>query len=503
MRTRRLLGCIAFTSSSLLLHCADFQPASSAETDASAETDGATTMSSSGRGPSSSSGENPGCDAEAAACPPTADGVFVASRALDGDSGTEDGGRIGDGSRERPFATLSEALATSAPRIFVCKGTYSEALTLTGAVAIHGGYDCASWQVGGGVTLLTAPANTIPVRIEAGAGVVRLHDVSIHAADATGLASGPIGASSVAVLTAWSQDVALFRCTVSAGAGAAGGTGADGATPERPQASSGNRGRTCACEGGTSSTGGDGTRSGDASTAGSSLPAVAQPAVNGGSNATGGTPCTVGREGASATGSEEPAALETRTGSLNASGWIGVLAGSGGHGFPGQGGGGGGATSDPGGAGGCGGCGGTGGSGGGAGGSSLALVSANSSLRLHDTSLASGAGGNGGTGGKGGSGTMGGLGEDTSTANIGCGGGLGGEGSAGAGGNGGAAGLAVCVAYTGSPPQIDGAVVPAASSHPRCTTPTKSWQPGPGGAGSIPGHSGFDPAPTAVMVVGE
>jgi hypothetical protein len=56
---------------------------------------------------------------------------------------------VGRGSKETPYCSISTAIAElellDSPHLFVAHGTYSDALTLTSRVGIHGGYDPATW----------------------------------------------------------------------------------------------------------------------------------------------------------------------------------------------------------------------------------------------------------------------------------------------------------------------------------------------------------------------
>lgn len=84
-------------------------------------------------------------------------GVFV----------TPSGRADGDGSRFAPVATIAQGVALATPkllRVYVCAGTYAEAITMASGVSILGGYDCSNpnaWRRGGARSRV-APA-TIPV----------------------------------------------------------------------------------------------------------------------------------------------------------------------------------------------------------------------------------------------------------------------------------------------------------------------------------------------------
>lgn len=53
----------------------------------------------------------------------------------------------GDGTRDKPLSSISAAIdkaKASAKRVYVCKGTYNEAIVVANAVSVIGGFDCAT-----------------------------------------------------------------------------------------------------------------------------------------------------------------------------------------------------------------------------------------------------------------------------------------------------------------------------------------------------------------------
>lgn len=440
--------------------------------------------------PGCASGKDPKDDPN---CVSDGKGVFVKA----GASG-------GDGTRGKPFGTIGEGLAKAAGRaVFVCEGTYAEALELSGAVALYGGFDCATFAHAGKKSTLASP-KALAVTVKPGAAVV-LQDFVVRAADG----STP-GESSVAVFANAAQSVQIARSELTAGAGAAGAMGQAGAAGEAgdvgkaPVGNAGGDPGVRTCNDGTKSVGGAGgaVNAGPTfapGTDGTSTPAnymEANGAFTGaGGSAYDGNPATSGRAGKNGAPGSTLGAPADIDGTLDGAGWIASSGKAGGTGFPGQGGGGGGAggsdgSGGPGGGGGSGGCGGGSGAGGQGGGSSIAIVAFQSEVKLTDTKLVSGvpgAGGQGGTGGAGGGG--GGVGSVTGAT-----GGGGGNGAGGNGGGGGTGGSSFGVLYKGKAPMISGAAVtdaPTASYHTGAAVADNGGPPGdPGPAGKIGAHDG-------------
>lgn len=425
----------------------------------------------------------PGCDPNAdprdsPECVSNQVGLFV-----DGTNGID----TNAGTKDAPLKTIQAAVmkAASAPqrRVYVCAGTYPEAVTLTSAVSLYGGWACANWSYTG------APAKVAPIagaalRVDGVAGALTVEDLELD-----GPVGTPVARASVAAFVNASPSLTLKRVALRAGAGVVGGAGAAGSTGVPVSgdlngiAAAGNLGgqeKACACTTGGTSSGGKGGAGGvptDGDT-GKVAQATSTPATATGA---GGTvaECTAtgtsGRPGSLAPASTNGAGGGAAT--LDAMGWHGGDGTAGVSGVPGQGGGGGGGQTTGGGGGGaCGGCGGMGGGLGTAGGASIALAAVGSPVTLIACTLTAAGGGNGGNGAGGASGAAGGI--NGNGANGGCNGGKGGAGGAGGAGGGGTGGHSIGVLYVGTAPTLDGA-----------STVTTSAA-GAAGTGGAPGVNG-------------
>jgi hypothetical protein len=385
-------------------------------------------------------------------------GVFVSPAGDDED---------GDGSRARPFKTLSAGIVASRDRgrrVYACAdgGAFDETLDLgelESGLELYGGLACADFSYTGEKTVVTSTKRQALLEVKDVDGF-RAEDFAFVAGNAEAF-----GASSVGALVASSSGVEFRRVRLEAG------RGANGVNPTRPdvsfppasslsgRAAAGENGgdeRVCECPGGGISTGGAG---GDAET-------TAQAGEEGLPDWGGGLGglaevCDLERARGANAPALPPAPGAAAWGRLDTSGWTPEAGVSGARGEPGQGGGGGGAITtgtNPsvlagGGGGGCGGCGGVGGPGGGGGGGSIALAVFESSVDIERSELVAADGGNGGegrmgqlaqlTGGKGGSSV------------DGCAGGDGGLGASGAAGGGGAGGVSIGVLYLGERPALD------------------------------------------------
>ena len=482
-------------------------------------------------------------------------GVFVASAGGDAGAGSVGSGVAGsDGTAERPYASIGQALANLAgkSRVYVCNGVYAEQVSITAAVSVYGGLSCAAgsasrvWSYVGQSAQVTAPPAAYALFVTGvQQGSVTIEDMSFAAPDAT----GP-GTSSIAALIA-SSPVRLERVALSAGNGAEGAPGADGAqnpnyTGAAPTGGSqvsagppgsgvfnvtGGAGAVNNCTLFGMSAGGDGGLGcgSDGGTSGLGSPGTATPSA----------PVTMaGRDGlprgtilldagGAATLSDDPGADGVATdggvaapaqdyGALSAGGWVPSSGSDGSPSDPGQGGAG---ATDPnygqcgtstqsigGGGGGAGGCGGAGGNGGGGGGGSIALASVASNVTLTACSLNTADGGTGGAGGAGQDGQAGAQGGDTSFPSAHAAGASGGNGAGGSGGAGGTGGISVGVLASGSTIMMD---EPTAQNR-RLGAPGAGGAAGPGGghgsAGAlttgVDGNSGASgSAGTAVAVL--
>jgi hypothetical protein len=415
-------------------------------------------------------------------------GVFVAPKgpaSAAGDAGAPDAGA--DGSKDRPFATLGEALTQlgGRPRIFVCNGSYAEELSITTPVSVYGGLSCTpgpsgrTWAYVGATSTVSSPSprHVLSVSGVSGSGVT-IEDVSFTSASAT-----TAGGSSLAALVA-SSTVTLVRVTLTAGSGADGSPGADGSALPNYNglapaggdqsfvysngsyfAVAGGAGAVNQCTPYGMSAGGDGglgcATGGTGGSGGASPPAPTTPGRDGLSAVEtttddAGTLVVVpitdpGADGVAGEGGA-PAPAQSY-GVLTASGWAAAPGGDGAPGNPGQGGAG---ATDPrygncalgfslgGGGGGAGGCGGSGGKGGGGGGGSIALAAVGSTVTLTDCLLVAAAAGAGGRGGAGQDGQAGAAGGDRSVSlSLHAAGAAGGNGAGGSGGAGGAGGISV------------------------------------------------------------
>lgn len=427
-----------------------------------------------------------GCDPEAdprdsPACVADALGAFVAPTGGDID---------GDGTKERPFATIGRALASltssGKQRVYVCSAegvVYDEALRIAGTlggVRIYGGFGCGNWASGGAPARIAPHASgAVPLTIAEVTVPVVIEDVELVAPDG----AAP-GGSSVAAMVHDAIGATFVRTRFMAGRGADGATGAAGTAAAAPGARAavgasafysaplhhvvGGAATSCACADATSvgGRGGDGENASHTPMPGSDgTPARGSVTGTGagGQAGTGVLPtlCTAGaRGGDGADGTDGAGGV---AGSLASTGWIGAAGASGTSGTSAQGGGGGGGTEGPNGA----------GAGGGAGGASLGIAMLRASVTLESCDVVAGIGGRGGNGAAGANGQLGGAGGSaTGVDAVGCGGGAGGDGGSGGAGGGGAGGPSIAIAHAGCahPPLL------------RATT-TSHAAPGEGGAG--------------------
>ena len=413
-------------------------------------------------------------------------GVFVSQA---------DGGAP-DGSRAKPFATISAAVTAvrvGKKRIYVCAGpaAYNEQVALASAdngLQMFGAFTCANgWIADGNVKASVKGPASGALRMDTVANA-RLEGFQFESADA---ADGQ-GESSYGAFVKDSTNVVLSGVNIVVGKG---GKGANGASPpaQGNKATSGFPGLG-SCASTTEALGGNGglgtcapinVAGGRGGNAGSSA------APSGGSGVNGEPVALLGEPA-----SGEPGIGEAQTswtcatvglgnrgadglpGMIGPAGALGHLASTGlflpgdgitgGPGTSGKGGGGGGGSkvvatcTNPtklgasGGGGGAGGCGGEGGKPGGGGGASIALVSYNSKLTLRGVDLDARNGGQGGTGSAGQDGSMGGSGGPGGGKYDGgkaaCDGGDGGVGGKGGSGGGGTGGSSIGIAYTGTAP---------------------------------------------------
>ncbi len=393
----------------------------------------------------------------------------------------------GDGTKEKPFQKIGDALGKGA-KIDVCgAGPYIENVVIGASVQLAGGFDCATWTAATGVATTVSPASGIALKITAGS--VTVSDMTFTAKDG----QNP-GESSIAGFVANATSVTFHRVTLAAGKGVA------GKGPVPPTEYSGRApdgiGATATAAGGTQpnnacpaplakSVGAAG--GGTGADGGTGEPPLAQdpPGNNGAGGNTNGANCGLGggsgQDGAFGPGGNFGASA-TVLGHLSADRWMPADGVSGENGGTAQGGGGGAGKGGFGGGGGAGGCGGLGGAGGQGGGSSIALAVFQTPVTLDACALHAidaGAGGSGGTGQKGQ------LGSNANGGGLagGCGGGYGGHGGSGGGGGGGAGGSSIALAYQGPAPTVDGAAVSDISTPANFTVQTVNDNGGAPGAG--------------------
>jgi hypothetical protein len=446
--------------------------------------------------------------------------VFVAAAPAGSDSNA--------GTKEHPVATLGKGvqLAESGgtKRVIACGATYAESLSLSApgddvGLQVFGGVACPSdpapWTYTGTKAIVLSSGAGPALRVSGLTKPVLFQDVELEAASMDG--GAPPGSSSFGAVVTGTASATFTNVTFVAKDAT---SGADGTTPKSNHATESLNGAnagadggtaagaatTCPCPDGTSSTGGQGG-------VGATSPGPGLPDAGGGTAGENGQQCT----GANALGGGSPGsdALPqtangsgaSTNGSFGDAGWAPSAGNAGSNGPPGQGGGGGGdgpTALGAGGGGACGGCGGAGGSAGGGGGSSIALLFVQSSVTLTKCQFIAGAAGNGGKGATGEDGQAGGF-VPGNPSNGGCQGGGGGAGAGGNGGGGGAGGISAGVAYSGTPPTIDGSPIPSAATLTNVTIPGAGGIPGAKGTGgpaasSLAGKPGNDGTPGAAGV---
>jgi len=145
-------------------------------------------------------------------------GVFVAPSGND----------TGDGTRKQPLAHIQAGIDLGkklGKRVYVCTGTYSEALVLADSISVIGGLGCANpaaWTTGQPKSRLEAPAS--PAIVAKGMTTdTRLEGFDVVAPDAT-----EPSASSIGLLAVNSPKLVIAATKIAAGNAANGADGADG-----------------------------------------------------------------------------------------------------------------------------------------------------------------------------------------------------------------------------------------------------------------------------------
>ncbi|MGK3994038.1 hypothetical protein [Sorangium sp. So ce1024] len=431
---------------------------------------------------------DPTCDADPTEDPSTVrDQCAVFARA-----GAAAGG---DGTKARPYASLSEAIEKAkGKRVLACSvGAFSGSVTVGVAAEVIGGFDCnAGWTWSEEArSTIEGTANRPALTLTKGAAGAKLRSFKIVAADATEPGESSIGVAADDV------EAELARVDVVAGDGMDGEKGetppaaADGATAPDDVSNAcvgtvyGGLPGVTTCEDGETRGGvgglggkpdtddGNGQRGQD----GTPIPAENPDGdgLGGAGQLVSQSNCARGKDGAlGAHGAPGDPGTDT---ALTLAGPTGGDGKRGTAGARGQGGGGGGGAragqfcaagggtfvdgvGASGGGGGAGGCGGKAGTGGKAGGSSIGILSLGTNLVLTDVTVTVGKAGNGGAGGDGSPGGLGGMGANGGTRVAvsgsiqGCAGGMGGTGGDGGPGGGGRGGHAVAIAYATAPTQV-------------------------------------------------
>ncbi|MDB4944531.1 MAG: virulence associated protein [Labilithrix sp.] len=401
-----------------------------------------------------------GCDLTKApqdspACVADAVGVFVSASGDDAARGT----------KSAPVKTISAALAKAGnlPRIYVCEGTYYEAVHITRSVSVYGGFGCADFAYTGAKPTIQPSAGT-DYALDVAAKNVTLSGLQIY---------GPeVGApNSIAVRAINSGGLTIIDSTVESRVGANGATGALTEYTNFPSqtalngssaaGATGGQAHSVTCPDGTTTTGGKGADNGFNGDPG-------LPALGAGAGGKLGQPCNAGGGGANgADGTNTPADGATSLGALEKGVWVPGSGGAASAGTPGQGGGGGqGSQGGAGSGGGAGGCGGAGGGGGTGGGASIALLALNSEVTINGSTVASGKAGAGGTGRAGQPGEQL-FGYSGSPTPFGCQGGDGGKGGDGGAGGGGAGGISVGIFFTGATPVVQNSAITSGAFGPK------------------------------------
>jgi hypothetical protein len=410
-------------------------------------------------------------------------GLFVSP------SGADAG--VADGTRAKPFKRIGDAVAvfnaatTTAGRIYVCKGSYAETVslgaTLVKDVTVFGALDCTTWSYNSSQTVtVTSAANSSALFVKAATKKIEIHDVGFVAPAASGTDGSGAGNSSIAAFVSGASDVTFVRDSFTAGAGVA-GTSASAQPDWNPvSAPMGNGGSAggggaaqplspfvCPGASGQSQGGAGGGVNGGGSGGAPILPP--QPDGNHtGAGGAGGAACGTGAVGSYGSGGKlvggGAGSGAASPGVLSGSGWSPANGFAGGVGTAAQGGGGGGGgTAGGGGGGGQGGCGGLGGGAGSGAGASIGLLMFNSTVHLTSCGASVAPGVAGGDGGKGQNGQQGGA-RALGGGTDGCNGGAGGTGGSGGGGGGGAGGTSVGIGYLSTAPTIDGTSVSDSST---------------------------------------
>ncbi len=144
-------------------------------------------------------------------------GIFVSPSGVAGAPGT----------RAKPLADIHEAIErakVNERRVYVCEGTYKEALTLASGVSVIGGFDCATvtWKVGPAKSRLEAPTSPAVRAADLGKAT-RLEGFEVLAP--AGTVDRP---NSIALFAERSPALTIARSKLVGGKAADGAAGTDG-----------------------------------------------------------------------------------------------------------------------------------------------------------------------------------------------------------------------------------------------------------------------------------
>lgn len=138
-----------------------------------------------------------------------------------------DGSDGAEGTLATPLRRIDDAIelaATSGRDVYVCNGTYSQAVTITKPVALYGGYTCENGARRTKDRAVIQPDRGVALFVQNVTGTVHLERLAFRSPDAVSPSESSQAGSIVA-----SSDVTFSRVEFSAGKGADGAPGAPGA----------------------------------------------------------------------------------------------------------------------------------------------------------------------------------------------------------------------------------------------------------------------------------
>jgi len=155
-------------------------------------------------------------------------GVFVAIR----------GNPAADATREHPITSIQAAIDLArrvGKRVYVCGGTYEEAITVADSISVIGGLDCTAneWRSGGPVTRIASPSSPA-MRATDIVSPTRIEGIDLVAPNATAPSQSSIG-----LLVVNSLGLVVARTAITAGDAAKGDDGVEGAQLAQPLAADG------------------------------------------------------------------------------------------------------------------------------------------------------------------------------------------------------------------------------------------------------------------------